>query len=355
MTSDWMMDNRLKSVWISGTPAIAGAISFALVLAAVPAVMRLCAKFGLRDSPGPLKIHSRPMPRLGGVAILLAICAGIFLDARLAIDNSFVLALTLIWAAGIVDDLRGLPPIFRLGAQALGGIILWYGGWRVPWLNSGMLGLAALCVYLILVINSLNFIDGADGIAAGVTAVIAAGYIALPGAPLTQFGPLVAWSLLGACVGFLVANFPPAKIFMGDSGSMLLGFCAAILGLDFWRTHSATGSAQFFPFIVAGLPLLDALFAVLRRLRRRNSPLIGDREHVYDLLLARGLPAPKVALTCYAITLVLVLIGLLILRTDNPFALWVLSIAVAVLLLAALRLGSLGKSEPRPRMQRAKI
>jgi hypothetical protein len=73
------------------------------------------------------------------------------------------------------------------------------------------------------------------------------------------------------------------------------------------------------------------------------------------LLLARGLPAPKVALTCYAITLVLVLIGLLILRTDNPFALWVLSIAVAVLLLAALRLGSLGKSEPRPRMQRAKI
>jgi UDP-GlcNAc:undecaprenyl-phosphate/decaprenyl-phosphate GlcNAc-1-phosphate transferase len=355
MISDRMMGDRLNSVWISGTPAIAGAISFALVLAAVPAVMRICAKFGLQDSLGPLKIHSRPTPRLGGIAILLAICDGIFLVARASIDIYFVLALVLIWAAGIVDDLRGLPPIVRLSTQALGGVILWHGGWRVPLLNFGLLGLAALCLYLVMVVNAMNFMDGADGIAAGVTAVIAMGYIALPGASLIQFDPLLAWSVFGACAAFLIANFPPANIFMGDSGSTLLGFCVAILGLDFWRTHTAVGSAQFFPFVVAGLPLLDAFLAVLRRLRTRKSMLQGDRSHFYDLLLARGWAARKVALACYAITFAFVLIGLLILRTNIPLGLWISSIAVGVLLLASLRLGSLGKNEARPRMHRIKI
>jgi UDP-GlcNAc:undecaprenyl-phosphate GlcNAc-1-phosphate transferase len=341
----------MKCIWTSGTLAIAGAISFALVLAAVPAVMRVCSKFGLRDSPGPLKIHTRPTPRLGGIAILLAICGGISLDARSAIDVYFVAALGLIWAVGIVDDLRDLPPTLRLSAQALGGVILWYGGWRVPLLNSGPLGLAALCLYVIMVVNALNFMDGADGIAAGVTAVIAMGYITLPGASLTQFGPLLAWSLLGACVGFLIVNFPPASIFMGDSGSTLLGFCVAILGLDFWRTQGTTPSAQLFPFIVAGLPLLDALFAVLRRLRRHTSPLRGDRLHFYDLLASRGLTARRVAFTCYAVTFAFMLIGLLILRADSTLGLRILSIAVSVALLVALRLGSLGKNEASPHMQ----
>jgi UDP-GlcNAc:undecaprenyl-phosphate GlcNAc-1-phosphate transferase len=350
MTSDWM-----KAVWISGSPAIAGAISFALVLAVVPAVMWLCAKFGLRDSPGPLKIHSRPTPRLGGIAILLAICAGLLLDARPAINIYFALALAFIWTAGIIDDLRGLPPILRLSAQAVGGMILWYGGWRMPLLNSGSLGLIALFLYLILVVNSLNLIDGADGIAAGVTAVIAAGYVALPAASLTQFGPYVACSLLGACVGFLIANFPPAKLFMGDSGSNLLGFCVAILGLDFWRTHAVTSSAQFFPFIVAGLPLLDALSAVLRRLRTHTSPLVGDRRHFYDLLRSQGLTARKVAFACYAITIAFVVVGLLIVRTDSKLALWISAVAVGLLLLASLRLGSLGRNEVRSRVQRVKV
>jgi UDP-GlcNAc:undecaprenyl-phosphate GlcNAc-1-phosphate transferase len=345
----------MKSILTSGTPAIAGAISFALVMAALPAVMRVCAKFGLRDSPGPLKIHSRPTPRLGGIAILLAICGGIFLVARSAIDVYFVSALGLIWAVGIVDDLRGVPPILRLSAQALGGVILWYGDWRVPLLNSGPLGLATLCLYVVMVVNAMNFMDGADGIAAGVTAIIAMGYIALPSASLTQFGPLVAWSLLGACAGFLIANFPPANVFMGDSGSTLLGFCVAILGLDFWRANGAAGSAQLFPLIIAGFPLMDALLAVLRRLRTRESMLRGDRRHFYDLLLARGWTVRKVAYTCYAITFIFVLIGFLILRTDSPLGLWISSIAVGVLLLAAMRLGSLGKNEARPRMQRVKV
>lgn len=347
--SDW-----IKSLWTSGAPAIAGAISFALVLAVVPAVMRACAKFGLQDSPGPLKIHSRATPRLGGIAILLAICGGIFLDARSAIDAHFVSALALIWTVGVVDDLRGLPPTLRLGAQALSGMILWYGGWRVPLLNSGPLGATALCLYVIVAVNAMNFVDGADGIAAGVTAVIAMAYIALPGAPLTQFGPLLAWSLLGACAAFLIANFPPAKIFMGDSGSTLLGFCVAILGLDFWRTQGATASAQLFPFIVAGLPLLDALFAVLRRLRRHASPLRGDRQHFYDLLGSRGLTDRRVAFICYAVTFAFMLIGLLILRADSTLGLWISSIAVGVTLLVALRLGSLGKNETRPRMSQVK-
>jgi UDP-GlcNAc:undecaprenyl-phosphate GlcNAc-1-phosphate transferase len=335
-----------------GAPSSAGAISLAAALIGVPVVRWFCLRFGWHDSPGPLKIHSRPTPRLGGLAILLAFCIGTFLSVRSAADIYFVAALALIWVAGLIDDLRGLPAIYRLSAHVFGGMILWYGGWRVPLLGSGVFGLAAICLYVVIVVNALNFIDGSDGIAAGVTAIIAMGYIVLPGGSLPQFGSLVAWSLLGACVGFLVFNFPPAKIFMGDSGSTMLGFCVAILGLNFWRVHDAAGSPLVFPILVASFPLLDAILAVLRRFRSHGSPFHGDRFHFYDLILGRGWTPRKVALACYGITLAFVLAGLLVLRTDITQALWISALCVGALLLAALRLGSLGTRETRLRMRR---
>jgi UDP-GlcNAc:undecaprenyl-phosphate/decaprenyl-phosphate GlcNAc-1-phosphate transferase len=135
----------------------------------------------------------------------------------------------------------------------------------------------------------------------------------------------------------------------------MLGFCVAILGLDFWRSHDATGSPFVFPILVALLPLLDTLLAVVRRLRNHASPLQGDRSHFYDLLLARGLSPRKVAFSCYGITIGCLLLGLLTLRADFMHALWISALSAGVLLFAALRLGSLGRNEVRPQMQRAKF
>ena len=194
-----------------------------------------------------------------------------------------------------------------------------------------------------------DFVEGADGIATGVAGIGAVAYIVLPGAANDTLAFAVAWSLAGACAGFLLFNFPPAKIFLGDSGSTALGFGMAFLGLDFYRLRPAAGASIFLPLMVAGLPLLDAGLTVIRRLRNPLSLIHGDRRHFYDLLLARGWSPRRIALTCYGITARLSVIGWVGERKGpiEFFAAAVLS--VGVLLIAALRLGALRQdSTERP-------
>ena len=209
--------------------AVAFAVALGCVLALAPLIRRLCARWGIFDQPGHLKIHGEPIPRLGGMAIAFALAAGVgsALHGAGAGALYFAAALGLVWLAGFVDDLREVPPAFRLLAQMGGALLLYAGGWRVAVFSSSVLAIVAQCLLVIVFVNAFNFLDGADGLAAGITAVIALAYAALPGVGLSAFGNAVAWSLLGACVGFLFFNFPPAKIFMGDSGSTVLGFCVA--------------------------------------------------------------------------------------------------------------------------------
>jgi UDP-GlcNAc:undecaprenyl-phosphate/decaprenyl-phosphate GlcNAc-1-phosphate transferase len=199
-----------------------------------------------------------------------------------------------------------------------------------------------------------NFLDGADGVAAGVAALIAAGYIALPTHFLSGLGFLFAWSLLGACVAFLFHNFPKARIFMGDSGSTVLGFCIAFLSLDFCRARPDVKLAVAFPLIVAGFPLLDAALAVLRRLRRGSSPLYGDRYHFYDLLLMRGWSPRGVALACYTFALAFVATGWI--QESSGFAQgrWLTALVCIAFCALAVSLGSLRFTDARPETGRAK-
>jgi Glycosyl transferase family 4 len=152
---------------------------------------------------------------------------------------------------------------------------------------------------------AFNFLDGADGLAAGVTTVIALAYILFPGAALGAIGSALAWSLLGTSAAILMFNFPPAKIIMGDSGSSALGFTVAFLGLEFIATNSpntTAATAPIFPLLVAALPLADPLFAILRRPASGHFPFLGDRRQFYDRLLAAGWTTRRVATTCYLLT-----------------------------------------------------
>jgi UDP-GlcNAc:undecaprenyl-phosphate GlcNAc-1-phosphate transferase len=326
----------------------AGAIAFFATIAVVPLVRRFCIRWGLFDLNGPLKIHVGAIPRLGGVAIILALVAGVAFNHQFdpVQARPFLIALALIWAVGFVDDIQGLSPILRLAIQIAGGILLWYGGWRLPWVENSAINLAGVCLLAVAFVNAFNFLDGADGLCAGVTGIIAAAYIFFPGVALSKLGSLVAWSLLGASLGFLLFNFPRASVFMGDGGSTVFGFCIAFLGLDFWNSSAAnpTGSALF-PILIAGLPLLDATLAVSRRLLGSGHLLHGDRLHFYDLLAELGWTPRKVALTTYVSTAALCAIAALALKCDFRLALS-LSIGIAgILLIAGLRLGSLRQNQ----------
>lgn len=330
--------------------ALANAYAFAtaaiLVFAAVPLIRRLCVRFRLFDRPGPLKIHSTPVPRLGGIAIAAALLAATLLAVHTASRAllCFCAALMLIWLAGLIDDLRELAPFWRLLAQIGGGSLLYFGGWRLWPYAPGTVALLMDCLWVVLFVNAFNFLDGADGLAAGITGVIAAAYILFPGGVLGAMGSALAWSLLGASAAFLVFNFPPAKIFMGDSGSSALGFSVAFLGLDYVAARSANtaaATALIFPLLVAALPLADALCAILRRLKSGRSPFQGDRRHFYDLLLAAGWTTRRVAVTCCLLTALLAGLAWLATQGSTKWMAIVGTSAGVALLFAAIWLGSL--------------
>jgi len=324
---------------------IAAATAFAIVVVCAPVVKALCLRFGLVDSPGALKIHSRPVPRLGGAAILFAIVASTWLAPHSAFISTFLAALGLIGLAGLVDDIRGLPVAARLAAQLAAAFLLWHGGYRLPWAGTGALALMTACLFVVAFINAFNFLDGADGVAAGVAAVIAAAYLSLPTGWQSPPGMFTAVAVLGASAAFLLPNFPPASLFMGDSGSTVLGFCVVFLALDFYGARGASGANLYFPVQVAALPFLDALLAVVRRLRNAQSPFRGDRRHFYDLLLARGWPPRRVAISCYAIAMAFAVAARLGLQMRPVAGGWIFAISAGIFLLAALRLGSLRRTE----------
>jgi UDP-GlcNAc:undecaprenyl-phosphate/decaprenyl-phosphate GlcNAc-1-phosphate transferase len=335
-------------------------IAFALTALLVPLVRRACIRLHVYDAPGPLKIHARPIPRLGGIAIALALAASAGLAAYehtgFARVWPFFAALGLIWITGLIDDLRGLSPAIRIAAQVAAAALLWQAGWRLPWPANGPFGLVAAAIFMIAFVNAFNFLDGADGIAASVAATIASVYVVHPDALSSACAASAAAGLLGICVGFVLFNFPPAKIFMGDSGSTVLGFCVAFLALDFYRGNGAGATSIAFPIVVAGLPILDAVFAVQRRLQNRASPFYGDRRHFYDLLLSRGWRPSRVVFVCVAITAALSVAASIALRVQAELGAAIQVLSVAALAAAAIRLGSLRADDarrPRAPMPRA--
>jgi len=328
--------------------AEAGLLAFAVSVLLVPVVKRACEHFGILDQPGPLKIHSRPVARLGGIAIAIAIAAGVLAGATGSFKELPVLvAFALVWLAGLTDDLRGVPPLLRLAAQILSALMLWNAGFRIPAGGNTPLSLLGTCAFVVAFVNAMNFWDGADGLAAGVAAIAALAFLFAPRAAGSVTSGVLASSLVGACLGFLIFSFPPAKIFMGDSGSTVLGLTLAFLALDFYHTKSKSPPVALFPVLVAALPLLDASLAVVRRISQHRSPLAGDRSHGYDLLLARGWPPRRVALFCYAATLALAAMALLALRTNEATFLLFDALVLAALLIAAIRSGALRRQEIR--------
>ena len=289
---------------------VAFAISFGTTCVTLPIILKFARRHQIYDPYGPLKIHTVPTPRLGGVAIFAGLVAGTLVSARRADSEAIYLSLWAVWLAGLLDDVFGLSPLPRLIIQAAAAVPIWLAGWSVP-AGPPYLSLLFTILFMVCFINALNLLDGADGLAAGVAGIIALAFILLSSSGTTPWSVVVEVSLLGSCIGFLLFNFPPARIFMGDSGSTVLGFVLGLMSLSFYRHRPPGHASVLAPLLFSGVPLLDAAFAVVRRLARGISPFQGDREHSYDLLLKRGWSARKVAFASYAATIVLVILGFL--------------------------------------------
>jgi UDP-GlcNAc:undecaprenyl-phosphate GlcNAc-1-phosphate transferase len=285
-----------------------GCVALLVGLAALPGVKRLARSFSLYDAPGPLKIHGSPIPRLGGIAMFAGFLCGIAL-LFLHSETPFVLptaVFAIVWAVGLADDLNPLSAYFRFAVQIGAGSLLWLAGWRLQWFSWPLADLAATCLFVAFLINAMNLLDGMDGLAASVAAVACLGFVVLSAGSGNVLGIFVAGSLLGACVAVLFVNAPPATMFMGDSGSTLLGVVLAFLSLN-WIRSQANPASLAIPLIVLSVPLADASLAILRRVRSHQGMFSGDRRHFYDILSQRGWSTENILRLAICVSALLVL------------------------------------------------
>jgi len=233
-------------------------------------------RWSLLDRPGAIKPHLRPTPYTGGAALLAVIVlGGLVFDVPL----SALIGAAAIWLVGFVDDAHGLRPAWKLAATAvplaIGVVAL---GIQLP------MAVVAIVVGMILV-NAFNVIDGLDGLAAGVALFALLPLVAM-GYPLADLGAIT----LGAVVGFLVLNLHPARLFMGDEGSLLLGYVLWLLAVSLLVARPSPTSFAFAALMWA-FPIVNAVFVLIKRARERRPLLAGDRGHLYDVLQSRyGLP-----------------------------------------------------------------
>lgn len=267
--------------------SIAG-IALVVTAALTPVVMVVARRLGVVDSPGVLKPQARPVPYLGGVAVY----AGIVVGAA-AGRPSVLVPLGGALGLGVADDIADLPPGVRLlGQLAVGALV----AVTVPLHLPGGLGAVAVPLVTVLIVNGVNLIDGLDLLAGGVGAVAAVGFaIMLHGA-----GRQLSIALGAALLGFLFYNRPPARIYLGDGGSYLLGAALTVLLASSWGPGVPTTVGTAALAIVA-VVVAEVAFAAARRIRARQSPLAGDRRHPYDLLVARGWPRPAASLAYVAV------------------------------------------------------
>ncbi len=275
-----------------------------------PAVRDLCLARGWLDQPDERKLHPRAVPRLGGVAIMLAYAISLGLFALVPLSASIetrgdwaqilrlLPAVGLILFMGLVDDLRGLQPVTKIVAEVAAALTAHAAGVRIGGDEWWSLPLTVL--WLVGTANAINLIDGVDGLAAGVSLF----------ATLTMFAAallngnillaIVTAPLAGCLIGFLRYNFEPATIFLGDSGSLTIGFLLGCFGL-IWSYKTATAIGMGAPMMLLTLPFLDVALAIARRFLSMQPIFGADRGHIHHRLLARGLRPRHVALICYLV------------------------------------------------------
>lgn len=304
-------------------------LSFAVSLLVTPYIARLAFKIGAVDRPNKRKIHDTIMPRLGGLAVYLGFTASALLllpsQARL---GGILLGGTVILLLGIIDDIFDIPPKLKLLGQIVAAGIVVYSGTIVHFINNPFDGylyfdtpwisVPVTIFWIVAVTNAVNLIDGLDGMASGVS-VIALFTFAIISYQVGQSAvSLLAIILAGAVLGFLRYNFFPAKIFLGDSGSMFLGFMISVLSVQ-GLLKGVTLVAFVVPIVVLGVPIFDTVFAIFRRYREHKPIFEADKKHIHHRLLNRGLSHRQTVLVIYCISLFFSLSALLMLRNVNLF------------------------------------
>lgn len=333
-------------------------IAFLISLGVTPFVIKLAFKIGAVDVPKEKrKIHNKPMPRMGGFAIFIAFVLGLVISqgAITTTERGIIIGATVIVIGGILDDVMELKPKSKLAFQVLAAVILILHGIYINsitnpfsslsdgFINTNIFAIPMTIIWVVGVTNALNLIDGLDGLAAGVGFIASVTiYMVAILAERNSVATLTA-ILAGSILGFLPYNFNPASIFMGDTGSQLLGFLLAAISME-GAVKSATTFVVVVPILALGLPIYDTLFAVIRRKVNGKSIMEADRGHLHHRLLDLGLSQRQSVIIMYLISACLGGIAILAMEISTKKAYFLLVSVIVLIAGVAWKMGFFKKS-----------
>lgn len=348
-------------VLLSVVLALGAAIVISFV--STPLARAFAQKVGAVDVPKDTRrMHNHPIPRLGGLAIFLGFIMGVVLFADIDSQvRGILLGSVFVVTIGVLDDITPLPAWLKLIVQIVAALVAVYHGIRIqmfanpnPWsvdeyIDLGVMSIPITVIWIVGITNSVNLIDGLDGLAVGVSAIASISMLVIS-IVLGQWNiAIILAALTGACIGFMPYNLNPARIFMGDTGALLLGYVLA--------TVSITGLLKYYaiisfvvPLLALGLPIFDTIFAIIRRLLKGQNPMAPDRGHFHHRLIDMGLSQKQAVAILYSISAVLGLSAVLITTSGEMKALvlmfaFCVAIAIGLVLTHSLKLDPSDKEE----------
>jgi len=329
-------------------------VAMFISLIMTPLVRKLAFKVGAIDIPkDDRRVHKEPMPLIGGLAIYIGVVLTCLIF--LPINKTLISILaggTIIIISGIIDDIKAISPKLKVVFQLLAGVCLILGDVKVDFItnpftvNNAVIYLNWLSIPITLfwvvgITNTLNLIDGLDGLAAGV-AMVSSLSLALVA---EKFGYstviIISTVVAGSCLGFLPFNFNPAKIFMGDTGSLFLGFMLAAISIEGVMKSVAT-IAIIVPILILGVPIFDTTFAIFRRLISGQSITTGDKGHLHHRLLGLGYSQKKTVLILYGISCLFGLFAVIVAKANSQQAVYLSVVLFAVTVITAMKFGLFG-------------
>jgi len=310
--------------------------SLAAAVVLVPLMIRVARKVQFLDHPGPRKIHTEPIPYGGGLVVAAAVLVACYVASRRGLPLApkafpyvvYALGALVILVLGLVDDRRKLSAGFKLFVQAIVAAGVAIGGERLRMFDiPPAISVAVTVLWILAVTNAFNLLDHMDGLSSGVALLAGSAFLVVA---LQTGQPLIAAMivpLLGACAGFLLFNFPPAKIFLGDAGSLFIGFWLSCLTISFTfyvKNDRYELYTYFVPLAILAVPLFDTASVVLIRLLNRKPLFEGDTNHLAHRLTALGMSRRGAVLTVYALTLTAGISAVLLYHVTQTGALLIL-------------------------------
>lgn len=330
---------------------IAVIATFLAALLLTPLTIRLAKKIGAVDMPNNRKVHTDPMPRIGGLAIFFAFIIGVLAYQGFTKQTiALIAAGSLIMGVGFYDDVRGVRPQIKLLVQLAAALVLVQSDIYIRFISNpfiegsiislGIFAIPVTLLWLIGISNAINLMDGLDGLSAGISSIAALTLAIVSYTQNQLFVASLGLILAAAGLGFLRYNFNPAKTFMGDCGSLFLGFMLGTLSL-MGPTKSVITVSLFVPLIILGVPIFDTFFAIVRRLFLKKPIFQADKGHLHHCLMAMGLSHKQVVLLLYAISIVMGTIAVLMTTISASQSLILFILTLLIIVACAARIGLL--------------